>query len=371
MYISSTFESGNIEVIDATSCDNIRLRIRKDVGENHFQWFYFRVTEAEAKPLTLHIENAGEASFPRGWEQYRACWSVNRRDWKRVDTQYDGRILTIRLTPSSSSVWLAYFAPYTYECHADLITRSIAQGAGYERLTTSVQGRDVDLLRVGNPQAIPMWIIARQHPGESMAQWLMDGLLSRLLDVHDPVTSELRERACWFLVPNMNPDGTVLGHLRNNAAGANLNREWLEATPQRSPEVYYVRERMKTTGVKFFLDVHGDEALPYNFIAGAEGIPSWTELHAVRQDRYLAALRSASPDFQTVHGYPRTPPGTADLTMATNWVGEHFGCLSMTLEQPFKDTANRPHVDGWSPDRAKRLGEAVLSAIWSSWDSIA
>ena len=42
----------------------------------------------------------------------------------------------------------------------------------------------------------------------------------------------------------MNPDGTWRGHLRTNAAGANLNREWDNPTLERSPEVYYVRNHM-------------------------------------------------------------------------------------------------------------------------------
>ena len=38
-------------------------------------------------------------------------------------------------------------------------------------------------------------------------------------------------------MPNVNPDGSIRGHLRTNAVGANLNREWKEPTPERSPEV--------------------------------------------------------------------------------------------------------------------------------------
>ena len=38
-------------------------------------------------------------------------------------------------------------------------------------------------------------------------------------------------------MPNMNPDGSIRGHLRTNAKGANLNREWKEPTEERSPEV--------------------------------------------------------------------------------------------------------------------------------------
>jgi murein tripeptide amidase MpaA len=49
-------------------------------------------------------------------------------------------------------------------------------------------------------------------------------------------------------VPNMNPDGTWRGHLRTNAAGANLNREWDNPSLEKSPEVYYVRNYMDEVG---------------------------------------------------------------------------------------------------------------------------
>ena len=52
------------------------------------------------------------------------------------------------------------------------------------------------------------------------------------------------EPAAAKQVPNMNPDGSWRGHLRTNATGANLNREWLEPSKERSPEVLAVRNFM-------------------------------------------------------------------------------------------------------------------------------
>lgn len=100
---------------------------------------------------------------------------------------------------------------------------------------------------------------------------LSTGLLNRLLDPTDAGARALRARATIHLVPNMNPDGSFRGHLRTNAAGANLNREWgatgdYEApTMTRSPEVYMVREKIRETGCDVFVDVHGDEGLPHIF----------------------------------------------------------------------------------------------------------
>lgn len=366
MQISSVFDSGNIEVIAAESPSQVRLAIRPDAGGNHYQWFHFRVTGARGQALRLRIENAAKASYPDGWVDYRACASYDRKHWFRVPTTYDGTALTIEHTPAHDSVYFAYFAPYSHERHAERIAHWQAlPDVRLECVGRSVLGRDVDLLRIGEEGAgrRVAWIIARQHPGETMAEWFVEGLLDRLLDPHEPVARALRERMTFFVVPNMNPDGSTLGHLRNNAAGANLNREWAGPTEQRSPEVLGVRRRMEATGVDFFLDVHGDEALPYNFISGAEGIPSWSAAQERAQLVYGEALLAASPDFQTIEGYARSDPGKANMTMATTWVAERFGCLAMTFEQPFKDTKDTPQPDGWSPPRARRLGHAQLDAI--------
>jgi len=51
------------------------------------------------------------------------------------------------------------------------------------------------------------------------------------------------------------------------------------------------------------------------------------------------------------------------IKMAHNWACQQFSCLSMTLEQPFKDTANSPCADGWNPGRVRLFGHAQLSAL--------
>ena len=100
-----------------------------------------------------------------------------------------------------------------------------------------------------------MWLYARQHPGESMAEWWAEGALEMLTDPDNATARTLREKATFHVVPNMNPDGSRRGHLRTNAAGINLNREWHAPSMERSPEVLLVRKRMDQTGVDFAMDV--------------------------------------------------------------------------------------------------------------------
>lgn len=64
-----------------------------------------------------------------------------------------------------------------------------------------------------------------------------EGFLERLLDSHSALARHALQKAVFYVVPNMNPDGSWRGHLRTNAAGANLNREWAKPSLETSPEV--------------------------------------------------------------------------------------------------------------------------------------
>ncbi|OAM39269.1 hypothetical protein A7Q01_07575 [Eikenella sp. NML96-A-049] len=365
--ISSNFDCGAITVTDSADSQNIRLALCGDNAASFSQWFYFRLQGAAYQPCRIRIENAGQSSYPEGWEDYQATASYDRSNWFRVPTRYEDGVLTIEHTPLANSIYYAYFEPYSHEQHLNLL--GDAQGSGLcqiDDLGSTLQGRDINLLTIGHQAAsdLKIWIIARQHPGESMAEWFAEGLLSRLLDHQDPTARALLDCATFYIVPNMNPDGAALGNQRTNAAGADLNREWQTPSPERSPEVYAVRRKMHETGVDLFLDIHGEEALPYVFAAGCEGNPSYDARLAALEAAFKTALRQASPDFQDEHGYPETAPGQANLAIAKSYVGETFGCLSYTLEMPFKDNINLPDDDfGWNGQRSLRLGEAILSAI--------
>ena len=96
------------------------------------------------------------------------------------------------------------------------------------------------------------------------------------------------------------------GHLRTNAGGHNLNREW--AHPRvTTPRPWYDRPKCTTsfpkiqeTGVDAFLDVHGDEELPFNFLAGSEGLPNWGPRLRGLHGAFMAAYSRANSRHATV-----------------------------------------------------------------------
>lgn len=365
--ISAAFDSGNIAVQSIKGAEAV-LAIRRDEQSDFFQWFHFRVSGAAKRMLVLRLTGLNAAAYPGGWAGYRACVSEDRQYWGRADSQWeperDGGSLTIRYQPRGDMAWFAYFAPYSMERHHDLVARiARAPGVAYRCLGHSLDGQPIDCLDIGTGPT-QVWLYARQHPGESMAEWWMEGALELLADPADPHARRLRAACTFHLVPNANPDGSRRGHLRTNAVGVNLNREWAAPSPERSPEVVAIRDAMDESGVDFSIDVHGDEAIPAVFFAGFDGIPSWTARQGEGYERYRRILARRTPDFQTARGYPVAGKGRANLTMSTNQLAERFGAVAFTLEMPFKDHDDNPDREqGWSPERSKLLARECLAAL--------
>ncbi|WP_027251163.1 M14 family metallopeptidase [Photobacterium halotolerans] len=367
MNIFSNFESGNIDVVKADQPGDIQLRIKKDNQSDFYQWFHFRLETQAQVEHAFELQDLAKSAYPEGWKDYDVVASYDREEWFRIPAEFDGDTLRFKVIPEQRSMYFAYFAPYSYDRHLDLLHQAQMNfNCELETLGSTLDNNDISLLTIGEPGEgkKKIWIIARQHPGETMAEWFMEGLLQRLLDETDTVGRALLERAVFYIVPNMNPDGSIRGHLRTNAAGINLNREWLTPSMEKSPEVFLVRERMLETGVDMFLDIHGDEAIPYNFVAGCEGIPSYDERHATLEHNFKQALLTITPEFQDEYGYDKDAPGEANLSMGTAWVGEQFKCLAYTVEMPFKDHNLQPDAFyGWSPERSLAFGQDMLAAV--------
>ncbi|MFT7116964.1 MAG: murein tripeptide amidase MpaA [Rhodoferax sp.] len=379
LHISTQFDSGAIEVLSLANPADIQLNIRPDSANPLAQWFHFSLQGAAGLAVSLRFLNAGQCAYPKGWEGYRVVASYDRQHWFRIDTEFDGQIMSAHFTPETQSVYLAYFEPYSYERHLDQIGLAAESPAvQVQHLGQTLDGRDMTLLRITDAAAaLPLaqkkkvWLIARQHPGETMAEWFAEGLVARLLDVDDAVARVLLAKCVFYVVPNMNPDGGVRGNLRTNAAGTNLNRAWAEPSLAASPEVFWVRQKMQAEGVDLCLDAHGDEGLPYNFLVGTEGTPGYSSRIEALENTFKAAWLSTCPDFQITEGYGRAVPKSANLTLATNWVGQNFDCLAFTLEMPFKDNANLPDEDtGWSGERSRHLGASALLPILAVVDQL-
>ncbi|MBL9028669.1 MAG: hypothetical protein JNL21_41135 [Myxococcales bacterium] len=360
--IDTDFPGGSIDVVRLPARGAIELALRTDSASDVRQWFAFRLDGA-TRARELVITNAGDASFPNGWPAYRAMTTVDGRRWRRAPTTYDGGSLVIRHEPACSAAVYAYFATYPV-ARLDRLLARIAPSRNLEIdvVGESVQGRVLPVLRFGAGEQV-IWLLGRQHPGEAPASFLMDGLARRLAREGDDAVAFLLERATVNVAPLVDLDGVELGNMRTNAAGRNLNRAWDDPDPDDTPEVAALVAAMEATGVDLFLDVHADESSPFAFAAGSEGNPGVTDAILGGEALLRSILEEETVEFVDEPFYPIDEPGEADLSCASNQIGERFGCPALTLELPIKDCGDERVRPGWSPARAERFGAALVDVL--------
>lgn len=122
MKINSSFDSGNIEVVSTDTLSNITLNIRTDSNSEFKQWFHFKAHGEKNQSYGFEILNAKDCSYVEGWENYQVVASYDRQYWFRVDTEFTAeKTLKFKHHFEQATVYFAYFEPYSYERHQNLI----------------------------------------------------------------------------------------------------------------------------------------------------------------------------------------------------------------------------------------------------------
>lgn len=136
-----------------------------------------------------------------------------------------------------------------------------------------------------------------------MVEWCVEGIIVCLLDEQDGLSWVLLEKVVFYIVFNMNFDGSVCGYLCINVVGVNFNCEWKIFMFECSFEVYYVLNVMYEVGVDMYLDLYGDEVLLYNFVVGSEGILVYNDKFKVLENQFKDVLLMVMFEFQDEFGY--------------------------------------------------------------------
>ena len=194
--------------------------------------FHFQLQARTGSSLTLEFKNLDNVWNGRHGsvanELKSAVISENGRDWQSVPLEGlpDDRVrLTVRMP--GPSLYVARVEPYRLS-DLDHWLASIRTNPLVEitPIGKTVEGRELEILRVGNPRApYRAFLRARAHPWESGGNWVVQGLVNRLLQGDEPARQYL-ERYCLYIMPMANKDGVARGLTRFNLQGKDLNRDW-------------------------------------------------------------------------------------------------------------------------------------------------
>ena len=263
--ISTNFESGNINHIKNVQRKKdvlVVLEIEnepypKNTKKKYQNWFYFKSNDVQRKAMTYTIQNINV--FGNDWKGFDVCYSYDNKNWKRIKTSFSkkNKTLTWKHTSTKKNVYFAYYPPYTTVMKQKMMMKyKNKKGAKAKTLGKS----KVDALILGNGP-LKIFIVARQHPGESIGSWMIEGFLKEYFsDVQRKVVEDV---FTFYIIPMANPGGVKLGHWYTNKKGQNLNRSWRH---NKTSETNDIKRLMTEKKALLYLDLHGDEGASKHFI---------------------------------------------------------------------------------------------------------
>ena len=192
--------------------------------------------------------------------------SENGKDWKVVPAEnLPGDRVRLTVEMPGPRLYVARIEPYRIS-DLDALLASIRNNPLVQitPIGKTVQGRELEIIRVGDEHApYRVFIRARAHPWEPGGNWVVQGLIQRLLKGDDQAKKFL-QRYCLYVMPMANKDGVARGGTRFNLQGKDLNRNWDKpADPQLAPENYALEkwlEKMIRAGQPphLALELHND-----------------------------------------------------------------------------------------------------------------
>ena len=230
--LSWAFECGSLQSATTVQPNELNLTLRlDDAWGDLYGWYDFKILQhAAGQTVTFHILN------PDGWmnEAHQPVYSQDGGlNWLRVeDTWMASGDFHFRQVFSADSAEISLAFPYSYSrLLSDLSQLAESPFCDYEFIGCSVQGRQIPLATITDPfvpdaEKRVAWLMARQHPMEAPASFLLQGLMEFLTDPIHPLAERLRRTTIYKITPMVNVDGVAEGYSRHNVNGVNLNRCW-------------------------------------------------------------------------------------------------------------------------------------------------
>jgi len=247
IYINTSFENASPLYWEITDAGDINVFLmydheRSSLNRAAGHW-HFMVEAPRGIELTLVLNNLnniwnGRPASPA--KDQTICYvSPDGANWRACETELlEGQRLRLVLQMESERVFVARLVPYRISNLNNLLDR--IRDHPKVKITTigkTLEGRPLEIIRIGNQHAqYSILIRARAHAWETGGNWVIEGMIRRLLEGDQKARAYL-DRYSVYIMPMANKDGVARGWTRFNARGKDLNRDWdAPADPAYAPE---------------------------------------------------------------------------------------------------------------------------------------
>lgn len=371
---STQFESGSAKGLHRRDDGAIGFRISEEPGGDERLWFYFKIQFDGKEQPEFVVENSEEAhQRGRRWKITKPIFSVDGKNWiragktiypilPRLTKWFAKPVFRFKAPLSADTLWVAYFHPYTNE-QLGLFLKNIQRFPEVNVSSIGKTAESRDILKVDISRARLhrksedriIWVMCREHPGETPASFVCEGLIQALLE--HPAGRRLRQSYSFSIIPIVNVDGVARGYYYHNAKGINLALDWNEFE---SAEARVIKKAMgkdlNRKKVRMVINLHSanDPTKGHFFLKTAEDTlrPPDAELQSI----ILEMANGAHPQLQG-----HSPVKLWDLPGITgNALYREYGVYCLYLESNYNRGADGSLV---TIQTLREVGEALVLTL--------
>ena len=246
-YIDTSFENASPLWYEIVAEGTVEVHLlydhERDSPNRAAGHFHFRLIAPTGSKVTLELKNLDNVYNGRkasvAGEMKAAVVSTDGKAWRPVSLErLPGDRVRLTVTMPAPALYVARVEPYRLS-DLDLWLASIRSSplVAITPIGKTVEGRALEIVRIGRVDApYRVFLRARAHPWEPGGNWVVQGLVNRLL------RGDGEAKACLDcyrvdILPMANKDGVARGLTRFNLRGKDLNRNWDHpADPDLAPE---------------------------------------------------------------------------------------------------------------------------------------
>jgi hypothetical protein len=274
-YIDTGFENGSPLWYEIEEGNLIRIHLpydhERDAPNRANLHFHFKLHAKPGSKLTLefdHLDNVWNRQKSRvSGEMKLAVVSADGKMWEpiRMEQLKDENKSRLVVEMPGPVLAVCRVEPYLFS-HLEQMLEKVRRHPDTEIkiIGKTVEGRPLEIVRIGKETAAyRVFLRARAHPWESGGNWVIQGLVDKLLS-DDATAKKALEHYCVYMLPMANKDGVARGRSRFNLRGRDLNRNWdVPADPELAPENFALEQWLEgqiAAGKKphLALELHND-----------------------------------------------------------------------------------------------------------------
>jgi hypothetical protein len=260
-------------------------------------WFHLTAECHGAKRLRFILKNAQQClGKMEDWVHNAPVYRADASEWHRCSevqlesAQGHVSVAVFEIPVEGLSVELAFCYPYQQENVDALLGENspwTPRTIGY-----SLNGRPMIRYTTEETPSKPgIYMIARQHSGETSGGWVLDGLMRRVSELKG---AHLREKLQWWAVPIADPDGVEEGCYGKDHYPHDLNRSWSSPSPRvevKALQMDLMHWRQQVTPfaiIDFHSPSHGERGFYFY-------VPDEPELVKNRSERFAEEFYQSIP----------------------------------------------------------------------------